>query len=94
VTLAVVRNTEGFRTVDVRPKGVMFDINHYCEDILSEILRACLVRLHCRLGPMPANARPHTWKQTLELMAENNLRGAPHPPFSPYLARSDFFSFG
>jgi hypothetical protein len=58
VTLIGIWNTEGFHVVDVLPKGAMLDINCYCEDILSEILRVCPVRSNRRLVVHADNARP------------------------------------
>jgi hypothetical protein len=94
VVLAVVRNTEGFHVVDLLPKGASCDTRYYCEDIISEILRACPVDSNRRLVIYVDDARPHTSKRTREFMERNNRRGAPHPPFSPNLAHSHFFLFG
>jgi histone-lysine N-methyltransferase SETMAR len=40
------------------------------------------------------NARPHTALRTRAVMAENSMKPAPHPPYSPDLAPSDFNLFG
>jgi hypothetical protein len=88
--LTVVWNTEGFHIVHVLPKGATFDSDYYCENSLSEILRACPVH---RLVVHADNARPHTSKPTRQFM-EKSPRGGPHPPFSVDLALSGLFLFG
>jgi transposase len=40
------------------------------------------------------NARPHTALRTRAFMAENSMKLAPHPPYSPDVAPSDFYLFG
>jgi histone-lysine N-methyltransferase SETMAR len=40
------------------------------------------------------NASPHTAQKCRGCCAENGMPFAPHPPYSPGLARSDFFLFG
>jgi transposase len=72
----------------------MFGSDHYCEEILSEILRVYPVCPNRRLVVHADNTRPHTSKQTREFMDGNSLRGALHPPLSPDLAPSAFFSLG
>jgi hypothetical protein len=91
--LTVVWNTEGCHVIDVFPKRATFDTNHYCEDIVSEILTASLVSSRRRLVVHADNAR-HTSNRTREFMERNNLRSALHRPFSPYLAPSDCLLFG
>jgi hypothetical protein len=92
--LTIVWNTEGFHVVDLLPKGATFDTDYSCEDIPSEILRACPVHSNRRLVGHAGNARKHAWKRTREFMEKNNSRGASHPAFSHDLAHSDFLLFG
>jgi hypothetical protein len=40
------------------------------------------------------NASPHVSTGVRQEMEEHGLRTAPHPPYSPDLAPSDFFLFG
>jgi histone-lysine N-methyltransferase SETMAR len=40
------------------------------------------------------NAKPHTAKSTIEYLQANAMKKAPHPPYSPDLAPSDFYLFG
>jgi histone-lysine N-methyltransferase SETMAR len=86
-------NIEGFRVVDMLPRGAAFDTDYCSEGILSEILRACPVRSNRQLVVHIDSSMLHTSKQTREFMERNNPRVAPHPPFSPDLAPSDFFLF-
>jgi hypothetical protein len=93
VMLTVVWNTEVCHAVDVFPKRATFDTDHYCENILSEILTASPVSSNRRLVVHADNAK-HTLSRTGEFMERNNLRRAPHLPFSPHLAPSDCLLFG
>jgi hypothetical protein len=40
------------------------------------------------------NAKPHTAKMTMNSLQQLHLKRAPHPPFSPEIAPSDFYLFG
>jgi hypothetical protein len=40
------------------------------------------------------NARPHTATVSTNDITDNEIKRAPHPPYSPDLAPSDFFLFG
>jgi hypothetical protein len=60
--LTIVWNTDGFHAVDMLPKGATFDIDDYCEDILSETLRASPARSN-RLLVLHADKRIHGKKQ-------------------------------
>jgi transposase len=40
------------------------------------------------------NARPHTAKVSTNHITRDEMKRAPHPPYSPDLAPSDFFLFG
>jgi histone-lysine N-methyltransferase SETMAR len=40
------------------------------------------------------NARPHTAKLSTQYFDENRMKSAPHPPYSPDLAPSNFYLFG
>jgi hypothetical protein len=39
------------------------------------------------------NAMPHVAKRVKQSLDENSLKSAPHPPYSPERALSDFFLF-
>ena len=40
------------------------------------------------------NARSHIVKKTLDLIENFGWEVVPHPPYSPYLATSDYYLFG
>jgi hypothetical protein len=40
------------------------------------------------------NGRPHTAKLSIQYFNENQMKSAPHPPYSSDLASSDFYLFG
>jgi hypothetical protein len=75
-------------------KGATFDTDYYCEDTLSEILRASPVRSNGRLIVHTGNAWPNTSMRTREFREKNILKEALHSPFSPGLAPPAFFLFG
>jgi histone-lysine N-methyltransferase SETMAR len=87
----------GFRVIRVLPKGVHFDAKYFRDNILSQIDRTRSTgseeddRRNLILDL--DNAKPHTAACISEYCREKMTR-APHPPFSPDLAPSDFYLFG
>jgi histone-lysine N-methyltransferase SETMAR len=91
--LTVLGNTDGFHVVDLLSKGATFNTDYYFQDILSEILWACPACSNRRLTAGADNTRLYVESAT-RVYGRNSLRKAPHLPFSPDLAPSDFFLFG
>jgi hypothetical protein len=91
--LTVAWNREGFHVVTVLQKAGTVGTDNCCEDIPSEILRRQPVRSSRRLVIPAGDATSHTSKRKREFIEKNNLRAAPHPPFSFDLASSDFLLF-
>ena len=95
--VTVVWNPHGFHIIDVLPKGTKFNAEYYISHILTP-----LAGKQKNLGVEPGrklvihadNARPHTAKKVSEFIDSAGLRNAPHPPYSPDLAPSDFYLFG
>jgi transposase len=75
------------------PKGEMFTAAYYIRNILTEIVARRGERGERSLVMHADNARPHTAKVTRALCDDKFLRIAPHPPYSPDLASSDFLLF-
>jgi histone-lysine N-methyltransferase SETMAR len=92
--VTIVWNPQGFHLIDRLPKGQRFNANYYVDMILRPILenRSRGPGLHFIIHA--DNARPDTAQKTLKFCQENGLKMAPHPPYSPDLAPSDFFIFG
>jgi hypothetical protein len=94
IMVAIAWNPLGFHLVEVLPKGRGFNVEHYRDNILTELIRfrpeagERYVIIHAD------NARPHTAQKCRTFSAENGLRPATHPADSPDLAPSDFSLFG
>jgi histone-lysine N-methyltransferase SETMAR len=92
--VTIVWNPQGLHLIDGLPKGQRFSASYYVDMILRPLLenRSRGPGLHFIIHA--DNARPHTAQNTLKFCQENGLKMAPHPPYSPDLAPSDFFLFG
>jgi hypothetical protein len=90
----VVWNPQGFHVVKVLPKGCKWTIQYYIENLLPEICAFRVAGDRRRLVVHADNARPHVSRKVKEYLEGQSLRTAPHPPYSPDLAPSDFFLFG
>jgi hypothetical protein len=95
--LTVVWNPIGFHVLKALPKGRKFNAQYYTNDILVAISDW---RLHTgetrpnKLRVYSDNVRPHTAKRLRDYIGLNRMELAPHSPYSPDLAPSDFFLFG
>jgi hypothetical protein len=92
--VTIVWNPHGFHLVDGLPKGQKFNAGYYIDNILKSILESRSTGPDSGLIIHADNARSHTAQRTLKFCRENRLEIAPHPPYSPDLAHSDFFLFG
>jgi hypothetical protein len=92
--LTIAWNPHGFHVIDVLPKGEVFSAAYYIRNILNPISALAAPNDSRRLIVHADNSRCHTAKIVLSFMAEKNLKVAPHPPYSPDLAPSDFYLFG
>jgi hypothetical protein len=88
--LTVVWNPIGFHV----PKGHKFNAQDYANDILAAISdwrqQTGGTRTN-KLWVHSDNARAHTAKMSRHYIGLNRMKQAPHPPYSPDLAPSDFF---
>jgi hypothetical protein len=94
IMVTIAWNPLGFHLIQSLPKGCSFNADYYRDNIL-----AALTPLHPgpdgrQLVLHADNARSHTARKCRTFCAENGLQLAPHPPYSPDLAPSDFFLFG
>jgi transposase InsO family protein len=92
--VTIVWNPHGFHLVDGLPKGQKFNASYYIDNILQSLLEGRSTGPDSGLIIHADNARPHTAQRTLKFCRENRLEIAPHPPYSPNLALSDFLLFG
>jgi transposase len=94
IMVTIAWNALGFDLVEDLPKGRRFNAKYYRNNILTE-----LIRIRPRAGERNLvihadNASLHTAQKCRTFCAENGMRLATHPPYSPDLALSDFFLFG
>jgi histone-lysine N-methyltransferase SETMAR len=91
--LTVVWNPDGFHVIKVLPRGWKLTSQYYIDNILSEICALHIAGDRNKLVIHADNVRPHVSTRVKEYMEEDGLRTAPHPPYFPDLAPSDFFLF-
>jgi histone-lysine N-methyltransferase SETMAR len=74
-----------------------FNSTYYIHEILTPVLDWYKARFGVarqNLVIRADNARPRTAKMVSDFCEENEITVAPHPPYSPDLAPSDFYRFG
>jgi hypothetical protein len=95
--LTVMWNPIEFHVLKALPKGRKFNAQYYINDILvaiSDWRRKTGGTRPNKLWVYSDNARPHTAKMSMDYIGLNRMKQAPHPPYSPDLAPSDFALFG
>jgi histone-lysine N-methyltransferase SETMAR len=95
--LTVVWNPRGFHLIKVLEKGRKFNTGYYISEILEPLSQSRSIEAagnERKLLVHAKNARPHTAKLSTQYFNENRIKSAPHPPYSPDLAPSDFSLFG
>jgi transposase len=90
----IVGNTEGFPLVEILPKGAKFNADYFCNSILRALVPDDGDMGRRKMVIQADNARPDTALRTRAFLAENSMKPAPHPPYSPDLAPADFYLFG
>jgi histone-lysine N-methyltransferase SETMAR len=94
--LTIVSNPCGFHVIKVLEKGRKFNAGYYVAEIcelLSQWHSIEAAGNERKLLVHADNARPHTAKLSTQYFNENRMKWAPHPPYSPDLAPSDFYLF-
>jgi hypothetical protein len=74
-------------------KGRTFNAEYYRDNILAALTQFQPEDHWRKLVVHADNARVHIAQKCQTFCEENGLRLAPHPPYSPDLAPSDFFLF-
>jgi hypothetical protein len=75
----------------------LINSTYYIHEILTPLLdweNTQFGQAHQNFVIHADNARPHIAKVVLDFCEENGITLAPHPPYSPDLAPSDFYLFG
>jgi predicted acetyltransferase len=94
--LTIVWNPIGFHVLKALPKEPKFNAQYYINDILvaiSDWRRQTGGTQPNKLWVRSDNPRPHTAKMSRDYISLNRMKQAPHPPYLPDLALSDFFLF-
>jgi transposase len=91
--LTIVWNTDRFHVVEILPKAAWFNADYFCNSILRGLLPDDGDVGRKKMVIQADNARNYTGLRTRAFMAENSMKSAPHPPYSPDLAPSDFYIF-
>ena len=92
--IPVVWNPHGFVVIDSLPKGEKFTSRYYISNILSQLIPIANESRKRKIVIHADNARPHSAKTVKYFVDLNNMKVAPHPPYSPDIAPSDFYLFG
>jgi transposase len=92
--VTIAWNPFGFPLIVALPKGCTFKAEYYRDNILTELTQLQPEDDGRKLVVHTDNAKAHTAQKCRTFCEENGLRLAPHPPYSPDLAPSDFFLFG
>jgi histone-lysine N-methyltransferase SETMAR len=95
--LMIVWNLQGFYLIKVLEKGRKFNAGYDIVEILKPLSQWHSIEAagnERKLLVHMDNARPHTAKLSTQYFNENQMKSAPHPPYSTDLAPSDFYLFG
>jgi hypothetical protein len=99
--VTIIRNPSGFHVVKARPNWRAFNAPDYPNNVLVTISdwrrlgeRTQHSKLWLWLWLHADNARPHPAKVSTDDVTRNEMKRAPHPPYSPDLAPPDFFLLG
>jgi histone-lysine N-methyltransferase SETMAR len=94
--LTIVWNTRRFHLIKVLEKGRKFNTGYYITEILESLSQWRSIEAAGNERKMLVyadNVRPHTAKSSTQYFNKNRLKSAPHSPYSPNLAPSDFGLF-
>jgi hypothetical protein len=88
--------SRGFHLINVLEKGRKFNVMHYITEMLSPLSEwwALDAPESNRKSMVHGDARLHTARLSAEFFEENHMKTAPHSPYSPDIAPSDFYLFG
>ena len=91
-------NPTGALLVTALPVNETWDADYFIQHVLVKLQQTSAYKDAQRQGKKFTihmdNARVHTARRVDRFMAENGFERAPHPPYSPDLAPSDFYLFG
>jgi histone-lysine N-methyltransferase SETMAR len=94
--LTIVWNQHGFHLIKVLEKGRKFNAGYYIAEILEPLSQWRSTEAadnERKLMVHADNASSHPAKLSTQYFKANRMKSAPHPPYSPDLALSDFYLF-
>lgn len=98
IMVTVIWGVHGIYLIDVLPEGTSFDSTYFIEHIINPLseMRPKIWKDSKRrkIWLHLDNCRVHNSKVSLEKTEAAGFKRAPHPPYSPDIAPSDFFLFG
>jgi histone-lysine N-methyltransferase SETMAR len=89
-------NPHGFHLIKVLEKGRKFNAGYYITETLKPLSQWRSIEAAGKKRKLlvhACNVRPHTAKLSSQCFNDNRMKSAPHPPYSPGLAPSDFYLF-
>jgi hypothetical protein len=95
--LTIVWNPRGFHLIKILEKGCKFNAGHHVAETLEPLSQWRSTEPadnERKLLVHADNACLHTAKLSTQYFTENQMKSAPHPPYSRDLALSDFYLFG
>jgi histone-lysine N-methyltransferase SETMAR len=95
--LTIIWNPHGFHLINVLRKDCKFNASYCIAEILKPLSQWSPIEAagnERKLLVHAGNARPDTAKLSTQYFKENRMKSAPHPPYRPDLAPSDFDFFG
>jgi histone-lysine N-methyltransferase SETMAR len=95
--LTIIWNPQCFHLINVFPKGQKFNADYDITYLLSTLCKWCRHQRGAsdrKLLVHADNARPHTALASMNFLDAHGMKKAPHPPYSPDLAPSNFYLFG
>jgi hypothetical protein len=92
--ITIAWNPLGFPLIVALPEGHNVSTKYCCDNILAALTQFQPGDDRRKLVVQADNARTHAAQNWGTFCEENGLRFAPHPPYPPDVAPSDFFLFG
>ena len=98
IMITVIWGVSGICVLDMLPHDTTFNSEYFINNIVNEFVSCKAVQRvrtsHRKVWLHLDNCRVHNSKESNECFKANNIHRAPHPPYSPDIAPSDFFLFG
>jgi hypothetical protein len=80
----------GFHLINAMPRGEKFSGRYFIDKIVVSICAQLIPTGRYKLVIHADSSRYHNAKMVLDFMSQKQAQFAPHPPYSPGFAPSDF----